>query len=87
MKKYYTNFKIWGYNSLFNFVITKRSRGKTFSFLARSLGRARKHGEKTLIVRRYRAEADEAKAKLVNTDFIKKYNLTEKNYKQGGNKW
>ena len=87
MKKYYTNFKIWGYNAIFNFVITKRSRGKTFSFLARALGRARKHGEKTLIVRRYRAEADEAKTKLVNADFIKKYNLAEKNYKQDGNKW
>lgn len=87
MKKYYSNLNIWGYNAIFNFVLTIRSRGKTFSFLSRALGRARKHGEKTLIVRRYKAEADEAKAKLVNADFIKKYNLNEQNFKQDGNKW
>lgn len=90
MKKrvnYYENFNIWGYNAIFNFILTIRSRGKTFSFLSRALGRAKKHGEKTLIVRRYKAEADEAKAKLVNADFIKKYGLNEKNYKQDGNKW
>ena len=74
MKKYYTNFKIWGYNAIFNFVITKRSRGKTFSFLARALGRARKHGEKTINVQHNNAKEDEDKKKLEKTDIIKKYN-------------
>lgn len=79
--KFYDNSRIWSYNAIFNFVLSLRSRGKTFSFLSRAFRRGVKYGEKTLIVRRYRGEMKKARKKLFNKDFLKKWNLSEKNFK------
>lgn len=98
MKKqstYYDNSRIWSYGCIWNFILTIRSRGKTFSFLSRAYRRGCKYGEKTLLVRRYKKEAETARGRLFNADFLKKYNLNEKNFKtdgfkaycKRGNKW
>ena len=85
-KKFYDNTPIWSYNAIWNFILTLRSRGKTFSFLSRALRRAQKYGEKTLIVRRYRAEAKKAKDKLYCDDWLKIWNLDDKTIKFDGYK-
>ena len=85
-RKFYDNTPIWSYNAIWNFILTLRSRGKTFSFLSRALRRAQKYGEKTLIVRRYRAEAEKAKDKLYCDDWLKIWNLDDKTIKFDGYK-
>lgn len=84
--KFYDNSRVWSYNAIFNFILTLRARGKTFSFLSRALRRAQKYGEKTLIVRRYRAEADKAKEKLYCQDWLNVWKLDEKTIKFEGYK-
>lgn len=84
MKKqtgYYSNLPIRSYNAIWNFINTIRSKGKTWSFCLLALRQAQKHGKKTLFIRRFKAEAKEARGKLFNEKFRKTYGLTEENFK------
>lgn len=57
---YYVNLLIISFNAIFNFIVSNRNYGKTWSFKIRAWRRAFKKGKKTIWVRRFRKEVKEA---------------------------
>lgn len=102
-RKYYTSIGLQSYNAVFNFVISNRNYGKTWSMQKRAFKRGIKHGKRTLWVRRFHAESKQAIDKLYKSPDLLQFigaEIYDKETKQGnlkqngrkfycrrGNKW
>lgn len=90
---YFCALLILSYNAIFNFIITNRNFGKTWSFKKRAWRRAIKKGKKTIWLRIFAKEKKEAiKTMFASSDLQKycgivPYNTQTKqgNFKQDGN--
>ena len=58
--KYYNAMRVLSYNAIFNFIVTNRNYGKTWSFKRRAFIRGLKRGKTTLWVRTFKEEVKEA---------------------------
>lgn len=53
---YYNYDRIWGFNAIFNFIITERGLGKTYGAVVKAIKNFIKNGEHFIYLRRYKSE-------------------------------
>lgn len=71
-QEYFHAGKILSYGAIFNHIESNRNYGKTWGFKKRAWKRAKKHGKKTLWIRRFKKEVKECTATFYNSiDLLK----------------
>lgn len=76
IRKYYGNedgIKALSFNALFNFIVSNRTYGKTWTFKRRSFVRAMKHGKRTIWLRLFKNEARECINSMYTSKDLQKY--------------